>query len=383
MKTRCLVPLALAGWAVAQEGGDMTSLTDALAGRNDTLSLLGTLLATQPDLVETLGGLSNITLLAPSNDAITEFLGDMEVSDLDPNDVAALLTYHVLNGTYYASDIPEEAVFVPTLLTDDDYSTVTGGQVVEAMAEDDSVYFTSALRVRSTVEEANLNFTGGVIHIIDHVLNVPQNIVDTAVAAELSALVGAVQTADLGETLLGLEDITVFAPNNAAFQEIASLTGNLSTEVLGSILRYHVIAGTIAYSSTLGNTSVETVGGNNVNITVTDGGVYVNEARVLIADVLIANGVVHVIDSVLNPDSMDSSPDDTDPAFPGASSASDVPFTSDVPTPTEAPTGLATASEAQTTIASSVSEEAAVPMATGAIALGALFGGAAILVNGL
>ncbi|KEY67033.1 hypothetical protein S7711_04715 [Stachybotrys chartarum IBT 7711] len=383
MKTRCLVPLALAGWAAAQEGGNMTSLTDALAGRNDTLSLLGTLLATQPDLVETLGGLSNITLLAPSNDAITEFLGDMEVSDLDPNDVAALLTYHVLNGTYYASDIPEEAVFVPTLLTDDDYSTVTGGQVVEAMAEDDSVYFTSALRVRSTVEEANLNFTGGVIHIIDHVLNVPQNIVDTAIAAELSALVGAVQTADLGETLLGLEDITVFAPNNAAFQEIASLTGNLSTEVLGSILQYHVIAGTVAYSSTLSNTSVETVGGNSVNITITDGGVYVNEARVLIPDVLIANGVVHVIDSVLNPDSMDSSPDDTDPAFPGASSASDVPFTSDVPTPTEAPTGLATASEAQTTIATSVSEEAAVPMATGAIALGALFGGAAVLVNGL
>ncbi|KFA53761.1 hypothetical protein S40293_01641 [Stachybotrys chartarum IBT 40293] len=383
MKTRCLVPLALAGWAAAQEGGNMTSLTDALAGRNDTLSLLGTLLATQPDLVETLGGLSNITLLAPSNDAITEFLGDMEVSDLDPNDVAALLTYHVLNGTYYASDIPEEAVFVPTLLTDDDYSTVTGGQVVEAMAEDDSVYFTSALRVRSTVEEANLNFTGGVIHIIDHVLNVPQNIVDTAIAAELSALVGAVQTADLGETLLGLEDITVFAPNNAAFQEIASLTGNLSTEVLGSILQYHVIAGTVAYSSTLSNTSVETVGGNSVNITITDGGVYVNEARVLIPDVLIANGVVHVIDSVLNPDSMDSSPDDTDPAFPGASSASDVPFTSDVPTPTEAPTGLATASEAQTTIATSVSEEAAVPMATGAIALGALLGGAAVLVNGL
>ena len=72
----------------------------------------------------------------------------------DPSIVTALLTYHVLNGTYYASNVTDMAAFIPTLLTNSTYSNVTGGQVVGAMAEGDTVSFYSALKQQSNVTEA-------------------------------------------------------------------------------------------------------------------------------------------------------------------------------------------------------------------------------------
>lgn len=377
--------LGLAALAVAQDSGNST-LADLIANNNDTLSTLNTLLVSQPDLLETLSNLSNITVLAPSNDALNELIGDGDITDISPGDITALLTYHVLNGTYYASNITSNITFVPTLLTNSSYANVTGGQVVGAVSNDGNVSFVSALLESSYVTQANLNFTGqnggGVVHIIDRVLTIPQNLVSTAVEAGLSALVGAVTVADLGPTLLDLENITVFAPNNAAFSEIASATENLTTEALASILQGHVVQGTVAYSSTLSNMTIETVDGNSVNITVTGNGtVYVDNARVVIPNVLIANGVVHVIDGVLNPNATDTSYNNTAPAFSGASSVSDqVPYTSGVATPTGSAGGLNTASQGQTSIETSTSDDPA-PMVTAAVAMGALFGGAAVLAN--
>lgn len=94
----------------------------------------------------------------------------------------------------------------------------------------------------------------------------------------------------------GLRDITIFAPSNPAFQSIGSVLANASTADLTSILQYHVINGSIAYSPTLRNTTVTTLGGQNLTITVANGTVFVNSARVVNPDVLIANGVMHVID---------------------------------------------------------------------------------------
>jgi uncharacterized surface protein with fasciclin (FAS1) repeats len=122
------------------------------------------------------------------------------------------------------------------------------------------------------------------------------NVSSTAVAAELRSLVGAVTQADLATTLDTLEDVTIFAPYDEAFAAIGSVTGDLSEEQLSKILTYHVVQGTVGYSSGLMNMSLETVEGSNLTITVGDDGVFVNSAKVIIPDVLVANGVVHVID---------------------------------------------------------------------------------------
>jgi uncharacterized surface protein with fasciclin (FAS1) repeats len=142
----------------------------------------------------------------------------------------------------------------------------------------------------------NIKFTGGVIHIIDTVLTLPISDAATAVAAGLTSLAGALTTANLVSTVNGLKDVTIFAPSNAAFEAIGSAVGSLTTDQLTSILTYHVVVGTVGYSTTLTNTTLKTVNGGSVTITVEDGSIFVNSARVIIPDVLVANGVVHVID---------------------------------------------------------------------------------------
>lgn len=177
-------------------------------------------------------------------------------------------------------------------------------------------------------------------------------------------------------------DVTIFAPNNEAFQSIGSALENISTEDLSSVLTYHVISGTVGYSSILSNTTLPTLNGADVTISVVDGDVFVNSARVVIPDVLVANGVVHVIDNVLNPANTTATPDATAstqvPAFSGASSASDVPYTSNVPTPTGP---AATSGAAGGSQSSSSTSGAAMPMRTGAVGAAALFGGAALVYN--
>merc|ERR1711977_296332 len=315
-------------------------------------------------------GASNIAILAPSNDALATFLNSTAgaAAATDPAAVAALLTYHVLNGTYPASAFTNTSQFIPTLLSNSSYSNVTGGQVVEARLRGETVSVFTGLLSASNVTVANVNFTGGVVHVIDTVLTVPQSASNTAGALNLTSLAGALTSADLVETVDGLSDVTIFAPSNEAFQAIGSALPNLSTEALSSILT---------------NTTLETVNGESVTISIVNGSVFVNSARVTVPDVLIAGGVVHVIDSVLNPNNTSAAPPTagattTVPAFTGASSASDVPFTSGVSAST-----TVTAVPTRDPEATSPSTAGAAPMQTGMIGLGALFGGAALVMGNL
>lgn len=142
----------------------------------------------------------------------------------------------------------------------------------------------------------NVNFTGGTIHIIDRVLTIPESDAATAAAANLTSLAGALTQANLVNTVDSLHDVTVFAPSNAAFQAIGSALESLTTQELATILEYHVVNGTIGYSSYLTNTTLTSVSGGTIRITVENGTVYANGAKVIVPDVLVANGVVHVID---------------------------------------------------------------------------------------
>ena len=77
------------------------------------------------------------------------------------------------------------------------------------------------------------------MHIINQVLTLPQNISFTAEQAGLSAVAGALTQANLVNALDSAMDVTVFAPNNAAFEAIGSATGNLTMMELANILEYH------------------------------------------------------------------------------------------------------------------------------------------------
>merc|ERR1712111_230512 len=352
MQLKQTIPIALtAALAYAQDDSDsgssgMTNLT-ALLSSTDSLSSLNDLVGNYPDFAATLASWENVTILAPSNDALETLMNSDAGSMLDNDQfVQSLLRYHVLQSTVYASDITQTPVFAPTYLNSSMYSNVTGGQVVEARMQDDEAQFVSGLKQVSTVAQPNVNYTNGVVHIIDDVLMIPGNLTSTAQNANLTAFLGAAENASVASTLLGAEDLTIFAPSNAAFQDIGSLVGNLTMDQLANILSYHVIEGTVAYSSDLSNTSLTTLQGDDVQITIANGSVMVNNATVTNANILFAGGVIHVIDQVLNPNQMSSNSSanssDSDNAFGATSTASEVPFTSGQPTPTTTITELVT-----------------------------------------
>ncbi|MCJ1246977.1 hypothetical protein MMC30_004188 [Trapelia coarctata] len=369
---------------VATASAQMMNLTAALASNPNLTNLT----AFSSYFPSSLAMAKNITVLAPSDQAFANFLKSPAGSAIAANDTAAIqavLTYHILNGTYQASMFSSTPVFVPSMLSNPAYTNVTGGQRVEAVMVGQNVSVFSGLLQNSTVTQANINFTGGVLHVIDTVLTVPLNISATAEAAGLSAAAGALISTNLVNALDSAMDITAFVPNNAAFQAIGSAVGSLTIEQLSSILEYHVVNGTVAYSTSLSNnTMIKTMQGNNVTITITNGTVYVNSAKVVIPDVLVANGVVHVIDAVLNPNAttLTPNPSSTTVAFAGATSATDVPFTSGIPAPTSMLGGGAAVATSTAAAASSSSSAGAwAPMRTGAIGAAALFAAGGALIN--
>lgn len=133
------------------------------------------------------------------------------------------------------------------------------------------------------------------------------DIVDTAVAAgSFKTLVAAVKAADLVGTLKSPGPFTVFAPTDAAFKKLpkgtlASLLKPENKDKLVKILTYHVVPGRVMAADLAGKTiAVATVEGGQVEVNGKHG-VRVNNARVVKANVVADNGVIHVIDKVLLP----------------------------------------------------------------------------------
>ena len=134
------------------------NLTATLAGLPQ-LQNLTTALSLFPDLVQQLSTARNVTLLAPSNAAFAKAMEDPMFSALltsnDISSIQAFFSYHVLNGTYYASAVTSNITFLPTTLTKQTSNmTLLDPAVVEAIMVNDTVQFTSGLLSASTVTSA-------------------------------------------------------------------------------------------------------------------------------------------------------------------------------------------------------------------------------------
>lgn len=133
------------------------------------------------------------------------------------------------------------------------------------------------------------------------------DIVDVAAAAgSFSTLLTAAEAAGLAEALKGEGPLTVFAPTDAAFAAlpegtVETLLEPENKDQLAAILKLHVISGKVTSDQLAGQViEAETLGGT-VTVDGTDG-VTVEGATVTQADVMAANGVIHVIDTVILPE---------------------------------------------------------------------------------
>lgn len=134
------------------------------------------------------------------------------------------------------------------------------------------------------------------------------DIVDTAVGAgQFNTLVAAVKAADLVDTLKSPGPFTVFAPTDAAFEAlppgtVETLLKPENKDQLVAVLTYHVVPGKVTSGGLIGKKlDVKTVQGTTAAVDATGGGVKVDGANVVAADVMASNGVIHVIDKVILP----------------------------------------------------------------------------------
>ncbi len=221
-------------------------------------------------------------------------------------DIPALtnvLLYHVLNGKVMAADVLGlDGQMVDTALE---------GEKIAIKIDGDKVMLNENVGVIIT----DIETSNGIIHVVDAVLLPPTDemakldIVDTAVAdGRFTTLVAAVTAADLVDTLKGEGPFTVFAPTDDAFAAlpegtVEALLADIPT--LTNILLYHVAPGKLMAADVValdGKEIPTALEGQSLKVSVMDGKVFLNETtEIIITDIEVANGVIHVIDAVLLP----------------------------------------------------------------------------------
>ena len=127
-------------------------------------------------------------------------------------------------------------------------------------------------------------------------------------AGVFTTLLKAATAAELVETLQGEGPFTVFAPTDEAFAALPAGTLDAllaDPEALKKVLLYHVVEGKVTSDQIVGMTTATSVEGSPIAISVKDGTVYLNDsAKVVTADVMASNGVIHIIDAGLLPPEM-------------------------------------------------------------------------------
>lgn len=298
MMSLVLIP----GASVAAQEQDIV----AIAAGSEDFAILTAALETA-GLTEALQGEGPFTVFAPTNAAFENLLSALSISAEDllaQPQLADVLLYHVVAGSVMSGDL-QNGMTAETL----------GGQMI-------TVDLSEGVKINtSAVITADIKASNGVIHVIDTVL-IPEtfqlasataplpSIVDIAVSnPDFSILVAALAKAELVEALQAEGPFTVFAPTNAAFEALLGELGITAEELLGQpqladVLLYHVVSGPVLSTDLQNGMTAETLGGQSITVDLTDG-VKINKSAVEIADIQASNGVIHVIDSVLIPETFE------------------------------------------------------------------------------
>jgi uncharacterized surface protein with fasciclin (FAS1) repeats len=303
-------------------------------------------LLTAAGLVETLSGPGPFTVFAPTDEAFKAVAARLEVSPdnlvetliADPELLTDMLLYHVVPGNLPASEVAALNGQRVETLSGEAWTVIVDGETVSIKDGFDRI---------ANVIDVDVAASNGVIHVIDRVLegalpdfgsdyetstattaeatpytdtfdgSAGNNVVDVAVSAgSFTVLAKLLTAAGLVETLSGPGPFTVFAPTDEAFEEVAAQMGvNLedlintliaNPELLTDILLYHVVPGNLPATevAALNGQKVETLSGeawtvivDGQTVSIKDG--FDRTANVIDVDVAASNGVIHVIDRVL------------------------------------------------------------------------------------
>ncbi|MFK7958923.1 MAG: fasciclin domain-containing protein [Phycisphaerales bacterium] len=247
-------------------------------------------------LVDVLRETSPLTVFAPTDEAFAKLPAGTIDALLKPENrdqLAAILSLHVVAG---------EALPAADLARRTAVRTLDGSRLPIDLGASGLTAGTRSI-VAADIEASN-----GVIHVIDEVILPPSDSIAAVAtkAGSFGTLLAAVNAAGLADALAGDGPFTVFAPTDEAFAKIpgdtlAALLEPRNRQALVEILTLHVVPGRVYAEDALGGASASTLNGEPVNLRFERGALRANDARVVATDIGAANGVVHVIDTVLLP----------------------------------------------------------------------------------
>lgn len=167
--------------------------------------------------------------------------------------------------------------------------------------------FTTAIKQFLTKIQRLLSATITVFLISVYSVAGQTTVVDVIVNSENH---NTLEAAGLVDVLSGDGPFTVFAPTDAAFAALPAGTLDAlladPSGMLTDILKYHVVSGKVLSTDLSDGMTAITLLGKDIKVTINDQGVFINGAKVTVADIMADNGVVHVIDTVLVPETATS-----------------------------------------------------------------------------
>lgn len=275
---------------IAKENGNFTQLVGAV----EAAGLKGTLESDGP-----------FTVFAPTDDAFAA----LAASGINPEaTLQNILLYHVVPGALTAEEV----------LAAGRLETAFAGKSFDVAVEGGRAVITTPDGVSANIIMTDIEAANGVIHVIDAVIPPPVNALDLSplgdpnlTIAEIAVangnfdtLVAALDAAGLVETFASPGDYTVFAPTDDAFAALGEETINAllaNPKELSTILTYHVVGDSLSINQVATSNFIPTLEGRAIDASYRNGQVTVDGANIVLYNIRAANGVIHVIDTVLVP----------------------------------------------------------------------------------
>lgn len=299
--------LALLAACGGGSGSDSDANLSALAQRAPELTTLAEAVKAA-GLSQTLASPGPYTVLAPTNAAFDALLTELGITKqallADQSLLQTVLAHHVLPGRIARADIAPGGAVEPL-----------GGGFFKIDAQNSDLVVTDGRNRTARMQATDIGATNGLIHVVDRVLLPADRNLAQAVQTDggLRRLAAALAATGLSSALSEPGPYTLFAPTDAAFDALAAQLSLTPAQLLADVplltrvLAYHLVDARVLRAEVPLGVPVTTRLGRAFTVaTGTDGRLQVTDecgcmAQVTRADVLGANGVIHVIDKVLQP----------------------------------------------------------------------------------
>ncbi|PPJ57917.1 hypothetical protein CBER1_09861 [Cercospora berteroae] len=245
---------------------------------------------------------TDVTVMVPNDAAYDKLLKmGLDLGAMPSDFTIPILKYHLLNSRIDSASVLSgiDTMLVGTALSQPNMTQATP---VKLYSESGEVYAETGLQLSAKILEPDVEFAGGLMHVLDSSLVAPHNITATAWMNGLcKEFLQFMEITGLAVEIESVHDATIFIPSDEAWMDMEHTLAAMDMNEKQELLRNHVVQGRVAYRKDLSHEEIlATIGGQALQVRVDDkGDVLVEDAKILRTDILWFNGVAHIIDKVV------------------------------------------------------------------------------------